>query len=195
MIIEIKSPEKLMDGRGVYLAGGISDKSNWQDKVVKVLTDQSEHAVCTWTIYNPRNDKLDFSNATEKIAQTLWKYKRIEACEIFSMYFDSKSGVQPMCMYELGRNLERIKSKYPYSWEKRIIVSCEKGYEGTQDVCYQTYLATMGKVRVETQEVPFGHAIRILQKILYFDPEGIPKLFQNLNKRKQSHGIVNETKT
>ena len=75
----------------------------------------------------------------------------IEKCNVFSMYFSSGDSDQPICMYELGRNILRMQMRFPSDWEDRIIISVEDGYRLKQDVLIQTELATNNKIFVNTQ--------------------------------------------
>lgn len=58
------------------------------------------------------------------------------------MYFtNSENSVQPICLYELGRHLERMIHRFPGDWKDRIIIGIEDGYSRTQDVIIQSRLA------------------------------------------------------
>ena len=66
----------------------------------------------------------------------------LEKCDLFTMYFAGGESDQPICMYELGRNIERMKQRFPDSWKDRIIITCDKSYKRLKDVLVQTGLAT-----------------------------------------------------
>ena len=66
------------------------------------------------------------------------------------MYFDDSSSDQPICFYELGRNIERMKQKFPNDWNNRIIISCNSNFKRYNDVVIQTELATNGTIKVNS---------------------------------------------
>ena len=69
------------------------------------------------------------------------------------MYFCSGESDQPICMYELGRNILRMQMRFPSDWEKRIVISVEDGYKRKQDVIIQTDLATNNKLNINCGQV------------------------------------------
>lgn len=90
----------------------------------------------------------------------------MEQMDIFSMYFCNDNSTQPICMYELGRNIVRMQNRFPFDWEKRIVISIEDGYIRTQDVLIQTHLSTNGKIFVETNNTcPSTHAQYIRERL------------------------------
>ena len=72
----------------------------------------------------------------------------IEKCDVFTMYFAGGESDQPICMYELGRNILKMQYKYPNSWKDRIVITCNSNYKRLNDVLVQTCLATDGLVNV-----------------------------------------------
>ena len=72
----------------------------------------------------------------------------IENCDVFTMYFAGGESDQPICMYELGRNILRMQYEYPKSWKNRIVITCNSNYKRLNDVLVQTCLATDGLVKV-----------------------------------------------
>jgi hypothetical protein len=77
----------------------------------------------------------------------------LEKCDIFSMYFaNTLESDQPICFYELGRYIERIKQRFPLDWNDRIVVTCEKGFRRWKDVDVQTSLATDDEIVVNLVE-------------------------------------------
>ena len=143
----ITAPEPLdikNDEVAVFLAGGITDCPDWQKKVIDLL---SAHVDCLkLVILNPRrqNFPIDDPNAAEE--QITWEFNALEQMDIFSMYFCSGNSDQPICMYELGRNIVRMQMRFPADWEKRIIITQEHGYRRFADVRIQTILATEGLI-------------------------------------------------
>ena len=148
----------------VFLAGGITNCKNWQKEVIKELNDIEK-----LTIYNPRRTNFDLSNKNINHEQIEWEFERLEKMDIFSMYFCGGASIQPICMYELGRNIIRMQNRFPSDWEKRIVISCEVDYIRKQDVIIQTLLATQNKVFVEHNATPEMHAYyikRVLKRSL-----------------------------
>ena len=84
------------------------------------------------------------------------------------MYFCNAPSDQPICMYELGRNISEIKSEYMGTWEHRIVISIEKGYKREQDVLIQTKLATNNIIKPLPFATPMSHAIAIVNNYDWF---------------------------
>ena len=73
------------------------------------------------------------------------------------MYFCNDDSDQPICMYELGRNIIRMQNRFPTDWKDRIIIGVERGYRRSEDVVIQTGLAT-GNLFVDYDTTPETHA-------------------------------------
>ena len=54
--------------------------------------------------------------------------------DIFSMFFAEGPSQQPICLYELGRNLVMMQNRFPISFLNRIIVACSPDYSRSSDV-------------------------------------------------------------
>ena len=150
----------------VFLAGGITNCPNWQKGVIERLKEYtfSETPLC---VFNPRRENFPIHDPNASFEQIDWEYKWLERADIFSMYFSGGESVQPICMYELGRNIVKMQNRFPLDWKKRIIISVEDGYKRKQDVLIQTGLATGDKCCVTTHVVPESlmdiHAKKIYQ--------------------------------
>lgn len=136
----------------VFLAGGITNCKEWQKEVIDELHYEEI------SIFNPRQEHFDVSDRNASYKQIEWEFERLEQMDIFSMYFCNSNSTQPICMYELGRNIVRMQNRFPSDWEKRIVISVENGYERAQDVFIQTQLCTNGKVFIEPNGDPNVHA-------------------------------------
>ena len=136
----------------VFLAGGITNCPDWQWEVIKQLEDN--YAYDSLVVFNPRRENFPIGNKSAAYTQVAWEFEMLEKCDIFSMYFSSGDSDQPICMYELGRNILRMQMKFPTDWQDRIVISVEDGYRRKQDVLIQTDLATNSKVFVNTQIEP-----------------------------------------
>lgn len=146
----------------VFLAGGITNCKEWQKEVINEISSYENNNI---TLFNPRQENFDITDKSASYKQILWEYKRLEKMDIFSMYFCNDNSDQPICMYELGRNIVRMQNRFPNDWEKRIIISIEKGYKRSQDVIIQTQLCAP-KLFVENDATPETHAKYILKKYL-----------------------------
>lgn len=142
-----------------FLAGGITNCKEWQREVIFTLKriEGLEHLV----VFNPRRDNfpIDDPNASEE--QIVWEFNWLNRADIFSMYFCRSESDQPICMYELGRNLHKMKTDYPTSYEDRIVVSVEDGYKRECDVKIQMMLAVLLKASVGAN--PVCHAYKIAE--------------------------------
>lgn len=156
-IITAPSTEKLLYP-SVFLAGGITNCKNWQKEVIKELEFENI------SIFNPRQENFDITDKNASFKQISWEFERLEQMDIFSMYFCNSESDQPICMYELGRNILKMQNRFPNDWEKRIIISVEDGYKRKQDVIIQTQLCAP-KIFIETDANPINHAFYIKNAI------------------------------
>lgn len=144
-VITAPAPLDLRDDEvAVFLAGGITDCPNWQAEIIRELKSTASDTKIV--LLNPRRDNFPINdpNATEE--QITWEFAALERMDIFSMYFCSGTSDQPICMYELGRNICRMQMRFPADWEKRIVITQEHGYRRFADVRIQTILATEGLI-------------------------------------------------
>ena len=135
----------------VFLAGGICKCIKWQDMVIgDFLNDDTIdlsndfNDVC---LINPRRtDWIEEPSAAQK--QIEWEFDMIENCDVFTMYFAGGESDQPICMYELGRNILKMRYEYPNTWTERIVITCDMNYKRLNNVLIQTRLASDGLVKV-----------------------------------------------
>lgn len=142
--------------KSVFLAGGITNCKEWQKAVIRELEFEDI------SFFNPRQEHFDVSDKNASYNQILWEFERLEKMDIFSMYYCNDNSDQPICMYELGRNISEIKKNYSKTWEHRIIISVEKGYKREQDVFIQTRLATNSIIKPFSWATPVFHAMAIV---------------------------------
>jgi len=138
----------------IFLAGGITNCKDWQKEVIKELEFENI------SIFNPRQKNFDITDKNASFKQISWEFERLEQMDIFSMYFCNSESDQPICMYELGRNILKMQNRFPNDWEKRIIISVENEYKRKQDVIIQTQLCA-SKIFIETDANPIKHAFYI----------------------------------
>ena len=142
----------------VFLAGGITGCKNWQSEVIKELEFEDI------SIFNPRQTNFNIHDKSASVKQIFWEFERLEQMEIFSIYFCESNSDQPICMYELGRNILRMQNRFPFDWQNRIIISVEENYKRKQDVIIQTLLCAP-TIFVDELARPTTHAFYIKNKI------------------------------
>lgn len=151
----ITAPEEYELEKGeisVFLAGGITNCPNWQDQLIKAAKERyTDSFTDKLVLFNPRRKEFPTEDPTAGYKQIEWEFEQIEKADIFSMYFTASESDQPICMYELGRNIIRMQNRFPNDWKDRIIISVEDGYKRRQDVLIQTDLATNGTLYVDTR--------------------------------------------
>lgn len=158
MIQVIEAPSiEVPEYPSVFLAGGITNCGDWQNKVI----DQLKTFSTNLSVFNPRREHFDILNRLETFEQIKWEFDHLETADIFSMYFCNSESVQPICMYELGRNVVRMQNRFPSDWEKRIVVSVEDGYARADDVRIQLQLCAP-KMRIDMNATPEDHAHYIM---------------------------------
>ena len=126
-----------------FLAGGITGCINWQKEVIDYLENfdkLSNGQLDRLVVFNPRREKFpdDPEAAKEQIE---WEFRWLQRMEIFSMFFTAGESDQPICLYELGRNLYKMMIRFPEDYPERIIITCDKNYKRAFDVKVQTILA------------------------------------------------------
>ena len=134
----------------VFLAGGICKCIGWQKMVIDGFDDEIQTDNSTYNelyLLNPRRtDWIDEPGAAER--QIEWEFDMLERCDMFTMYFAGGESDQPICMYELGRNILKMRYEYPTTWKERIVITCDSSYRRLNDVLVQTRLATDGQIKV-----------------------------------------------
>lgn len=149
MITIVTAPEHVefpQDSIKIFLAGGIQHCDLWQEKIINMF----KHIDIDKNIYilNPRRDNFPIDDPNVAEEQITWEFEMLEQCDYFTMLFLSSTSHQPICFYELGRNIERMKQRFPIDWKNRIIISSDEKFLRVQDVEIQTKLATNGDVHV-----------------------------------------------
>lgn len=149
MITTIVAPEKTNipdSALRIFLAGGIQKCEDWQNELIELFKmNNFDDDIC---LINPRRENfpIDDPNAAEE--QITWEFNMLEQCDMFTMCFLNSESDQPICFYELGRNIERMKQRFPLTWRDRIVITCDNKFKRKEDVKIQTMLATGGDVKV-----------------------------------------------
>lgn len=168
----ITAPEKYIrqpNDITVFLAGGITNCWEWQDKVIELLNESN---LDNLVIFNPRRKDFPINNPNAAEEQIKWEFNMLEQCDIFSMYFCAGESDQPICMYELGRNICRMQMRFPTNWEMRLVVTVEKGYKREKDVNIQTSLATIESIDSEYCAKNIGeHVNEIISDFVYLNDD------------------------
>ena len=177
-VIEITAPSYLKeeDSISVFLAGGITNCPNWQKEVIKRIREEfrnrgyeDKENYLDLVIFNPRRENFPIDNPNAAYAQIEWEFHHLEDMDIFSMYFCSGESDQPICMYELGRHLERMRYRFYNTYKDRIVVSAETDYRRRKDVEIQMRLALNADVLPRLSEdsthkdFVSNHACRIMR--------------------------------
>ena len=113
----------------VFLAGGITNCPDWQQKILGLLSDE------LISVVNPRRKNFPIEDPNAAQEQIEWEFHRLNQCDIFSMWFSDADSDQPICMYELGRHLV-LHQDHP----ETIVIGVEPGYRRAQDVIIQSGL-------------------------------------------------------
>jgi len=111
----------------IFLAGGISGCSNWQQEVVNQLID-NENII----IFNPRRLVFDVTNILESERQIVWEYEHLKISNLIVFWF-AKETLNPITLYELGL--------WGNSKPTKIIIGTDRAYARREDVKFQTKLA------------------------------------------------------
>ena len=125
----------------VFLAGGITNCPDWQSDVIKRLENMGMNRLI---VFNPRRENFPINDPSAADEQIAWEFNALQRADIFSMYFSAGDSDQPICMYELGRNIVTMQMKHPTDWQNRLIISVEDEYRRHKDVLVQTELACGG---------------------------------------------------
>ncbi|MBR1648009.1 MAG: nucleoside 2-deoxyribosyltransferase domain-containing protein [Alphaproteobacteria bacterium] len=144
----------------VFLAGGICGCEGWQDNVIDEL---KKYNLPNLVVFNPRRKHFPIDDAGAARVQIEWEFRNLEECDIFSMYFCGGSSDQPICMYELGRNLLLMQNRFG-DWKKRLVISADEGYKRLQDVIIQCELAG-ANVQIGKSDLYHTHARLIAEAV------------------------------
>lgn len=160
------APEEVIiedDEIAVFLAGGICNCPDWQKEAINQLRTIEENGedLSHLVVFNPRRENFPIDDPSASEVQIKWEFDMLNQANIFSMYFCNSPSDQPICMYELGRNLMKHSKEL-------VVITVEEGYRRKNDVIIQTELATTSNdvVRVvndSLEESCKDHALRILK--------------------------------
>lgn len=140
----------------VFLAGGITGCSNWQEKVISELLNLSEYYnLANVVIYNPRRDDFDVTDKNAEIDQIRWEHNQLMRCDIFSCFFEASESLQPITLYELGK----------WGLKKPSVITVQQGYLRERDVLIQTALDSLHASYIAGEDAIKHHARMIASMI------------------------------
>lgn len=151
----------------IFLAGGITNCPEWQQELITLFKNFFETDKEVY-IFNPRRENFPIDDPSAASEQITWEFKMLEICDIFTMLFCDADSDQPICFYELGRNIERIKTRFPEDWQDRIVISTDENFKRSEDVIIQTDLATDSEIQAnvtDTEDLVEEHFNSIVEKI------------------------------
>lgn len=113
-----------VEGKTVFLAGGISDCPNWQQEMCSLLQDTN------LILLNPRREHFPIGDPSAAREQIAWEHRHLKAADAILFWFPRET-LCPIVLYELG------------AWSmtsKPIFVGIHPKYTRRRDVEVQTGL-------------------------------------------------------
>lgn len=144
VIVAPEAYEPQQDDVLCFLAGGITACPNWQANVIGSFMRydaQFPGELDNLVLFNPRRENFPIDDPNAAYEQISWEFAWLQKMDLFTMYFTSGTSDQPICMYELGRNICKMMERFPDDYSSRIIISYDQEYNRAQDVKIQTELA------------------------------------------------------
>lgn len=124
-MIYIEAPQDhIGDEASLFLAGGITGCPDWQQEMVRMLSNTS------LVLFNPRRANFPIHDPSAAKDQITWEHTCLRKATAISFWFP-KETLCPIVLYELG------------AWsmtDKKIFVGVDPGYQRAQDVQIQTSL-------------------------------------------------------
>lgn len=142
----ITAPESLahLPSPSVFLAGGITNCPEWQQEIIGKLGD-----IGFGCLLNPRRANFPIEDPNAAREQITWEFEALSQVDIFTMWYSNAPSDQPICFYELGRNLalRQVRDELEY-----VVIGVEKGFKRSQDVYIQTELVSKRLLVVDNFE-------------------------------------------
>lgn len=154
----ITAPNKTWSDKcwSVFLAGGITGCTNWQEQVISELFRLSDYYnLSNVIVYNPRREDFDVTDKTAEIEQIRWEHEYLKRCDIFSCFFEANESLHPITLYEMGK----------WSTKRPSVITVQKGYLRERDVLIQTALDKLQVSYISGEEAIKHHARMIASKI------------------------------
>ena len=138
----------------IFLAGGISNCSDWQSRMREMLEPRVKVPA---TLFNPRRARYPTDPSALR-QQIEWEFAHLWRAQIVTFWF-SRATLCPITLYELGSHLTRLKMLRAGDRRRpRICIGVERGYQRAQDVAIQRSLLA--------PEVPIVDSIRRLAEFV-----------------------------
>jgi hypothetical protein len=134
-------------------------------------------------IFNPRRSTFDITDKNATVKQIHWEFDRLEHVDLFTMFFANSPSPQPICFYELGRNLVRMQQRFPGEFDSRIFIGIQDGFSRKDDVLIQSDLAgerALLRIVAKTAK-EYAESLAIFYRLFIRSKYG-DKYFQYLNK-------------
>jgi hypothetical protein len=129
-VCDLNNPSGVLQGKSVFLAGGITNCPDWQSEIVSQLKNIDKNVNrFNLNIYNPRRKTFDITNPKETENQIAWEFAALRKCE-YNLFWFSEGSLNPIVLFELGSALERKDID-------NLIIGCHLNYERRQDVIHQ----------------------------------------------------------
>ncbi|MCK9154607.1 MAG: nucleoside 2-deoxyribosyltransferase domain-containing protein [Paludibacteraceae bacterium] len=171
LITAVEQYEKKNGDVSIFLAGGIQKTTEWQKEVIAGLQCKFDN-IDRVVVFNPRRENFPIHDPNAAQEQIAWEYEMLNIADIFSMYFASGESDQPICMYELGKHLER---RFANNDIDRVIISSEPDYKRFQDVQIQTRLVCPNMIISNSLDEHIKQIISVIrwQLLLQNNKDGI----------------------
>ena len=120
-------------------------------------------------VFNPRRENFPIDDPNAAYEQIAWEFNWLQKMDVFTMYFSEGDSDQPICLYELGRNIMTMMQRFPNDYAERIVVSYDKNYRRAQDVKIQTdlaFAANCTKPKLFEINSINDHALAVLEAVL-----------------------------
>jgi len=131
---KIFSPKKSSEWeRTLFIGGGISGTTVWQDKMVKLLTGTN------LILLNPRRKKFDVKDPMMTVEQIEWEFYHLRFARARMFWFPPET-LCPITLFELGKYIES---------SDRLFVGVDPKYARYDDVQTQLTLARPGDSKID----------------------------------------------
>ena len=115
----------------VFLAGGISNCSDWQSEAIEYLNNSKY--TNNVILFNPRRKSFDINNPEDSIIQIAWEHKYLQLAKHIIFWFTEET-LCPITLFEYGKAL--VTSKY---CKKYIYIGTHPEYQRRLDLVEQTF--------------------------------------------------------
>ena len=155
-----------------FLAGGITNCPDWQNVVLHTLDmfdKQYPGKLDNLVVFNPRRENFPIDDPNAAYEQIAWEFNWLQKMDVFTMYFSEGDSDQPICLYELGRNIMTMMQRFSNDYAERIVVSYDKNYRRAQDVKIQTdlaFAANSAEPKLFEVNSVNDHALAVLEAVL-----------------------------